>query len=86
MSEVNEQAGEGGASTRREFFRSTVRYAALTALLVGSGGLVFRKDSGKCEREIPCGGCALFAGCGLPQAEVARQSESQLTRGPEGRG
>ena len=86
MSEMKKQDNNAAESeTRREFLRSSVRYVALATLLAGSGRLIFR-GGGKCEREIPCSGCSLFTGCELPQADLARQSGSPLTRGAEGRG
>jgi hypothetical protein len=66
--------------TRREFLRDGVRYAALGALAVvsarvGRHALPSWRDP-RCTGAGLCGGCAVFAQCGLPAALSARQSNN----------
>jgi hypothetical protein len=67
--------------SRREFFRSGVRYAVLGTLTVGALILgrrsVTRLPNQTCVNQGFCGGCSAYAGCGLPQA----LSRKQATKG-----
>ncbi|MDP8245183.1 MAG: hypothetical protein P9L94_13950 [Candidatus Hinthialibacter antarcticus] len=55
---------------RREFLRSTGRYAALGFLGLIGGGALLRKPSANsdCEPFPLCQGCGAFDDCSLPQA------------------
>lgn len=62
--------------SRREFFRSGVRYAVLGVLSVATAILgrrsITRLPDQTCINEGVCRGCTAFAGCGLPQALSAK--------------
>jgi hypothetical protein len=62
--------------SRREFFRAAARYSLL-ALAAAAASLAGRPQTPagqRCVNRGICGGCGLFAGCGLPQALSAKRS------------
>ncbi|MEI8042213.1 MAG: hypothetical protein WCL11_12450 [Verrucomicrobiota bacterium] len=64
--------------SRREFFRAAARYGLLT-LVAAVSGLAARPwtpAGRRCMNRGVCGGCGLFAGCGLPQALSARRART----------
>ena len=69
------------AASRREFLRGGVRYTLLTAVTAVTAAVIkLRRDplAGQtCERQGICRGCALFDGCGLPQALSAKRANDE---------
>ena len=65
MSEIG-----GGEPTRREFFRTLLRYGAFGALFIGGGFLMFRDGNGTSSDCPPgnCSGCPLTGRCTLEGA------------------
>lgn len=65
-------------SKRREFFRDSIRYAALGVLVVLSAALTRggarRLPGQRCVNRGICGGCSAFSQCGLPQALSAKRA------------
>ena len=61
--------------SRREFFRATVRYGLLAAVSVAAGLAARPRTPGgqRCVNRGICGGCDIFADCGLPQALSAKR-------------
>ena len=74
---------EEPTQSRREFFRSFVRYGVLGVMAAGGVLLGKRRggDRGKqrCVSKGVCCGCGAFEACGLPAAVSAKQND-----GPEG--
>jgi hypothetical protein len=65
--------------SRREFFRATARYGLL-ALVSAAAMLAARPRTPfgqHCVNRGICSGCALFAGCGLPQALSAKRVQER---------
>jgi hypothetical protein len=65
--------------SRRGFFRATARYALL-ALLSAAAGLAARPRTPggqRCVNRGVCSGCAIFAGCSLPQALSAKRAQEK---------
>jgi hypothetical protein len=72
--------------SRRELFRTTLRYSALGIVAV-AGGLTIAKrqrlvSEGRCTNNGMCQGCAVLAHCGLPAALDMKET---LGRGDNGR-
>lgn len=71
--------------SRREFFRSGARVAALGVLGAVAALLGRRAFNGPgqavgkqtCSNQFICSGCASFDGCGLPQALSRREAMSR---------
>jgi len=62
--------------SRREFFRSAGRYGVLGLLSVVAVVTGRRSFGGqKCVNQGICRGCAVFNGCGLPQALSAKSAK-----------
>ena len=63
--------------TRREMFRSCLRYLALGGVSLVSAGLIGRGTASPatdgCCRSPYCGDCGAIAGCELPQALAAKR-------------
>jgi hypothetical protein len=62
--------------SRREFFRAGARYSAL-ALVSALAALAARPrklPGQECVNSGICGGCGIFATCGLPQALSAKRA------------
>ena len=63
--------------SRREMFRSTLRYLALGGISLASAGLIARgvasSAAGGCRRSASCGDCEAIARCRLPQALAAKK-------------
>jgi len=53
--------------SRREFFRTVVRWAAAPAMIGGAAAMSTRKGE-TCINNTICRGCGVVATCGLPQA------------------
>jgi len=65
--------------SRRDFFRAAARYASL-ALVSAVAGLTARPRTlrgQRCVNRGICGSCAIFAGCGLPQALSAKRAQQR---------
>jgi hypothetical protein len=74
------------SANRREFLRSSARYALLAGLAAVSAVLVKRGGAGlsnqTCINKGICRGCGVFEECGLPQALSAKQVlQSRSSRG-----
>jgi hypothetical protein len=64
------------AESRREFFRTAAR-GGLLALLGAAVALAARRQAlagQHCINRGLCGGCPVYADCGLPQALSAKQA------------
>ena len=77
---MENEVSEPGSS-RREFVRSSFRYALLTGLGVVSAALL-RKNGARlsgqsCINQGVCSGCTVFTDCGLPQALSAKQARQK---------
>ena len=61
--------------SRRDFFRATVRYGLLGCLAAVAAvtGRRARLSGQRCINRGICGGCTVFASCGLPPALSAKQ-------------
>jgi hypothetical protein len=63
--------------SRREMFRTALRYLALGGISLTSAGLIARGAAspaqGGCRWSPSCGDCAAIAHCNLPQALTARR-------------
>jgi hypothetical protein len=67
------------ATSRREFFRTTVRYGLLGLLTAGTAGAAARAKrlaGQKCVNRGVCGGCGVFESCALPAALSAKRSKT----------
>jgi hypothetical protein len=67
------------AESRRDFFRAAARYALL-ALVSAAASLAARPRTPagqRCVNQCICGSCAIFAGCGLPQALSAKRAQEK---------
>lgn len=64
--------------SRRDFFRSLGRFAALAGLGIFTGGLVARKrvtlPNQDCVNNGICRSCATYTNCGLPAALSAKHA------------
>lgn len=62
------------SESRREFFRTAARSAGLAALALAAAVAVRPRPTAgqRCVNRGICSGCAVFAGCGLPQALSAK--------------
>jgi hypothetical protein len=62
--------------SRREFFRAAARYGSLGMLAAGAAWMAGKRVTGGrgCLNDGLCGGCGVFATCGLPRAMAARGS------------
>jgi hypothetical protein len=69
------RGSSAGAESRRDFFRTTVRYGLLGCLTAVAAvtGRRARLSNQVCVNRGICGGCAVFAICGLPEALSAKQ-------------
>ena len=61
--------------SRREFFRSLGRSAALAGLTAAAAVLVLRGGSQECVNRGICGGCRVYADCPLPAALSRKAAE-----------
>lgn len=72
MSHTTAQQQSPFLLSRREMFRSTLRYLALGGISLTSAGLIARgvasSAAGGCLWSSSCGDCAAIAHCNLPQA------------------
>ena len=63
--------------SRREMFRSAIRYLALGGISLASAGLIARgaasPTQGGCRWSPSCGDCEAITQCNLPQALAARR-------------
>jgi hypothetical protein len=65
--------------SRRDFFRVAARYALL-ALVSTAASLAVRPRTPRgqrCVNQGVCSSCAIFAGCGLPQALSAKRAQEK---------
>ena len=62
--------------SRREFFRAAARYGLLAAVTALASLAARRRTLAgqRCINQGICSGCAVFAGCGLPQALSAKRA------------
>jgi hypothetical protein len=67
-------------SSRREFLKTTGRFAVLGAF-VYAGARLFRRTSFRlgetCINASICRGCTVYTDCGLPQALSAKQARGE---------
>ena len=63
--------------SRREMFRSTLRYLALGGISLASARLISRgaasRAEGGCRRSASCVNCAAIGRCKLPRALAAKK-------------
>ena len=73
--ELNKQRGPDLPS-RREFFRTAVRYTCLTALAAAAGSIVIQRrvdaSAAGCTKNRFCAECVRLSFCQLPPAPAAR--------------
>jgi len=70
--------GPQNIGNRREFFRSSARYALLALLAIGAGFAARAKRAGqRCIGQGICRSCAVFDTCGLPQALSAKEFQAE---------
>ena len=68
--------------SRRELFKSVLRYATLGLLGLIAGSVFARKrkftQNGICINREICGSCGIFEKCGLPPALSAKASVKEI--------
>lgn len=70
---------DSNVSDRREFFRRTLRFAALTGIVGVAASAVARRGpltGPGCTRQDFCRGCTKLPACGESQAQAVRQNRS----------
>jgi len=77
---MNPRESNSGMSQRRDILRGGLRCGGLLVLGGVASALGWRSLHGQCPRTNPCGGCPLFADCGLPKALDTKSREPMSSK------